>query len=149
MNPGTQARARAARNIKQILSGRRTTDWVAAGSNQTSLSLELTYGCMRHYFSLTAQINPLLKKPLRRRDGDIYGLLLAGAYQLQRTRIPPHAALFETAAADRTAGQGLGQRAGQRHPAPIAQSAARPGAGASGLASSRKSRTNTVPMRPR
>lgn len=99
MSREAQARARAARNIKEILAGRRTTDWAAAGPNQSSLSLELTYGCLRHYFSLAAQVDPLLTKPLRPRDGDVYGLLLAGAYQLQRTRIPPHAALFETVAA--------------------------------------------------
>ena len=99
MSHRAQARARAARNIKAILAGRRTTDWAAAGANQTSLSLELTYGCLRHYFSLKAQIDPLLAKPLRSRDDDLYGLLLAGAYQLQRTRIPPHAALFETVTA--------------------------------------------------
>ena len=99
MSREAQARARAARNLKEILSGRRTTDWAATGPNQTSLSLELTYGCLRHYFSLAAQIDPLLTKPLRPRDGDVYGLLLAGAYQLQSTRIPPHAALFETVAA--------------------------------------------------
>ena len=100
-----QAQARAARNIKAILSGKRTTDWAAAGANQTSLSLELTYGCLRHYFSLKGQIDPLLAKPLRSRDGDLYALLLAGAYQLQRTRIPPHAALFETVSAAKLLGK--------------------------------------------
>ena len=105
MSGQAQARARAARNIKAILSGKRTTDWAAAGSNQTSLSLELTYGCLRHYFSLKAQIDPLLARPLRSRDGDVYALLLAGAYQLQRTRIPPHAALFETVSAAKLLGK--------------------------------------------
>ncbi len=100
-----EAQARAARNIKRILRGERTTDWAAASPNQTGLSLELTYGCLRHYFSLVAQVDPLLAKPLRPRDGDIYGLLLAGTYQLQRTRIPPHAALFETVAATELLGK--------------------------------------------
>ena len=99
MSRQAQARARAARNIKAILSGRRTTDWAATGPNQSGLSLELTYGCLRHYFSLKTQIDPLLARPLRPRDTDVYGLLLTGAYQLQRTRVPAHAALFETVAA--------------------------------------------------
>ena len=99
MSREAQARARAARNLKEILAGKRTTDWAAAGRNQTSLSLELTYGCLRHYFSLAEQIENLLAKPLRPRDGDVFGLMLAGAYQLQRTRIPAHAALNETVAA--------------------------------------------------
>ena len=106
MSRRAHERARAARNIQAILSGRRTTDWAATGSNQTGLSLELTYGCLRHYFSLKAQIDALLAKPLRSRDQDVYGLLLAGAYQLQRTRVPPHAALFETVAAAQLLGKG-------------------------------------------
>ncbi len=100
-----QAQARAARNIKAILSGSRSTDWAAGGPNQTSLSLELTYGSLRHYFSLAEQIDSLLARPLRPRDRDVYGLLLAGAYQLQRTRIPAHAALFETVAATKLLGK--------------------------------------------
>ncbi len=92
-------RARAARNIKAILFNRRTTDWAATGPNQTSLSLELTYGSLRHYFSLAEQIDALLSKPTRSQDADVYGLLLVGGYQLQHTRIPPHAALFETVSA--------------------------------------------------
>ena len=100
-----EAQARAARNLKEILSGRRTTDWAAAASNQSSLSLELTYGCLRRYFSLAAQVDPLLAKPLRAKDRDIYGLLLTGAYQLQHTRVPAHAALFETVAAARLLGK--------------------------------------------
>ena len=106
MSRRARERARAARNLKAILSGRRTTDWAAAGASQTSLSLELTYGCLRHYFSLKAQIDPLLARPLRARDQDLYGLLLAGAYQLQRTRVPAHAALFETVAATELLGKG-------------------------------------------
>ena len=101
----TNARARAASNIKAILSGRRTTDWAAASPNQSSLSLELTYGCFRHYFSLSEQIEALLTKPMRSQDGDVFGLLLVGAYQLQHTRIPPHAALFETVAAAKILGK--------------------------------------------
>ena len=105
MSGQAQPRARAARNIAAILSGAHTTDWAATGPNQTSLSLELTYGCLRHYFSLREQVDPLLARPLRSRDRDVYALLLAGAYQVQRTRIPPHAALFETVAAAKLLGK--------------------------------------------
>ncbi len=105
MSREAQARARTARNLKAILSGKRTTDWAAAMPNQTSLSLELTYGTLRRYFSLAAQIDALLERPLRRKDTDLYGLLLAGAYQIQHTRVPVHAALFETVAATRLLGK--------------------------------------------
>ena len=104
------ARAIAARNLKEILAGRRTAEAVLARREQTSLSLELAYGCLRHYFSLAAQIDPLLKRPLRAKDRDLYGLLLAGAYQLQRTRIPAHAALFETVAAAEQLGKPWAKR---------------------------------------
>lgn len=99
------ARLAAARNLQEILNRRRTAEAALARREQTSLSLELTYGCLRHYFSLAAQIDPLLKRPLRSKDQDLYGLLLAGAYQLQRTRIPAHAALFETVAAAQRLGK--------------------------------------------
>lgn len=104
------ARAIAAQNLKEILAGRRTAEAVLARGEQTSLSLELAYGCLRHYFSLAAQIDPLLKRPLRAKDRDLYGLLLAGAYQLQRTRIPAHAALFETVAAAEQLGKPWAKR---------------------------------------
>ena len=107
---GAAARAIAAQNLKEILAGRRTAEAVLARGEQTSLSLELAYGCLRHYFSLAAQIDPLLKRPLRAKDRDLYGLLLAGAYQLQRTRIPAHAALFETVAAAEQLGKPWAKR---------------------------------------
>ena len=107
---GAGARAIAAQNLKEILAGRRTAEAVLARREQTSLSLELAYGCLRHYFSLAAQIDPLLKRPLRAKNRDIYGLLLAGAYQLQRTRIPAHAALFETVAAAEQLGKPWAKR---------------------------------------
>lgn len=107
---GAAARAIAAQNLKEILAGRRTAEAVLARGKQTSLSLELAYGCLRHYFSLAAQIDPLLKRPLRAKDRDLYGLLLAGAYQLQRTRIPAHAALFETVAAAEQLGKPWAKR---------------------------------------
>jgi len=102
---GGFARASAARDLNAILSGKRTTDWAAAKSNRSSLSLELIYGCLRHYFSLSAQVDALLAKPLRAKDSDIQALLLVGAYQLQHTRIPPHAALFETVASAKLLGK--------------------------------------------
>ena len=105
--PGAEADARsvAARNLQEILNRRNTAEAALAQRDQTSLSLELTYGCLRRYFSLAAQIDPLLKRPLRRKDQDLYGLLLAGVYQLQHTRIPAHAALFETVAAAQRLGK--------------------------------------------
>lgn len=69
---------------------------------ESALCLELTYGCLRHYFSLAEALDARLGRPLRDRDLDVYGLMLVGAYQLQRMRIPPYAAINETVAAARS-----------------------------------------------
>lgn len=59
----------------------------------------ITYGVIRHYYELQQQLERLLAKPLKTKDGDIECLLLAGLYQLQYMRIKPHAAVDETVAA--------------------------------------------------
>ena len=69
------------------------------------LCLELTYGCLRHYFSLAAAVEARLARPLRKQDLDVFCLLLVGAYQLQRMRVPGHAAINETVAAVRALGK--------------------------------------------
>ncbi|MCZ6656700.1 MAG: 16S rRNA (cytosine(967)-C(5))-methyltransferase RsmB [Gammaproteobacteria bacterium] len=89
-------RAVAARNLNAILGKKRTIDWALARRAQSSLSKELTYGVLRHYFSLCDQVDDALSKSFRKQDLDLYGLLLVGAYQLGRTRIPAHAAIYET-----------------------------------------------------
>lgn len=94
-------RAVAARNLAAIIGHNRTIDWAFARRAQSSLSQELTYGVLRHYFSLCEAVDATLSKSFRSKDLDVYGLLLVGAYQLQRTRIPAHAAIFETVEAVR------------------------------------------------
>ena len=59
----------------------------------------MTYGSLRHYFSLTAAVNPWLRQPFRPKDLDVFHLLIVGAYQLHHTRIPDHAAISETVSA--------------------------------------------------
>jgi len=54
---------------------------------------EICFGTLRHYFLLDTLIKPLLKKPLSRKDADVYSLLLAGLYQLRFMRTPVHAAI--------------------------------------------------------
>ena len=92
-------RAAAARNLAAILGENRTIDWAFDRRTQSSLSKELTYGVLRHFFSLCSEVDAKLSKSFRSKDLDIYGLLLVGAYQLKSTRIPTHAAIFETVAA--------------------------------------------------
>lgn len=66
---------------------------------------ELTYGCLRHYFSLAEALEARLARPLRTKDLDVFCLLLVGAYQLQRMRVPGHAAINETVSAVRALGK--------------------------------------------
>jgi 16S rRNA (cytosine967-C5)-methyltransferase len=51
---------------------------------------------MRRFWPLENAAGQLLDKPLRKKDRDIYFLLLVGLYQLQFMRTPEHAALSET-----------------------------------------------------
>ena len=72
---------------------------------QRPLVQELAYGCLRWYYPLAAVLERLLKKPLKRRDGDVFCLLLAGIYQLSRTGVPVHVAVHETVQASRELGK--------------------------------------------
>lgn len=63
---------------------------------QAGLLQELSAGTIRWYVYLNGCIKPLLSKPLKDKDQDIYALLLVGAYQLLFTEKPDYAALSET-----------------------------------------------------
>ena len=94
-------RALAARRLCRVLKRGDSLD-LALSRKETPLCLELIYGCLRHYFSLAEAVDALLDRPLRRKELDVHCLLLVGAYQLQRMRIPAHAAINETVAATRS-----------------------------------------------
>lgn len=66
-----------------------------------ALLQELSYGVLRWWFRLQEIARGLLQKPMKAKDLDVFCLLLVGLYQLQYTRIPPHAAVSETVAAVR------------------------------------------------
>lgn len=94
-------RARAAQVLHAVIEQRRTTDQAFGSSDPSPLCQELVYGALRHYFSLSDAIDGMLDRPLRSKDRDLRCLMLVGAYQLQYTRIPDHAAINETVAACR------------------------------------------------
>jgi 16S rRNA (cytosine967-C5)-methyltransferase len=90
-------RARAAQFVAHISQDpNRTIDWYLANKNLSALESELMHGVLRHYFSLSHQVDAHLQTPLRGKDLDIYCLMLVGAYQLRELRIPAHAAVNET-----------------------------------------------------
>ena len=97
-------RARAARYLARIIGRGDSLDHVVR-QETSSLCLELTYGCLRHYFSLAESVQARLVRPLRGKDQDVFCLLLVGAYQLQRLRVPGHAAINETVSAARALGK--------------------------------------------
>jgi len=67
-----------------------------APTDAGALVQEMCYGVLRFLPSLEAVAHRLLHKPLKRRDYDIYCLILVGLYQLQHMRVAAHAAVTET-----------------------------------------------------
>lgn len=61
-----------------------------------ALATELTYGTCRAQGLLDAVLAACVDRPLPDVDGDLRDALRLGAYQLLRTRIPPHAAVAAT-----------------------------------------------------
>lgn len=57
---------------------------------------ELCYGVCRWYYFLEDTLHSFVAKPLKEKDRDIKLLMLLGIYQLQFTRVAPHAAINET-----------------------------------------------------
>lgn len=53
----------------------------------------LCFGVVRHYRSLSAIADQLLEKKIRKKDQDVYALLLIGIYQLDALRVPAYAAV--------------------------------------------------------
>lgn len=96
------ARANAARVIAEVMQQHRSLNGVLSNAllalpeNERSLCQQICYGVIRWQPQLQAIAAQLIKKPLKKKDGDISALLLCGLYQLRAMRIPAHAALSET-----------------------------------------------------
>jgi len=73
---------------------------IAAGDR--ALLRMLSYGVLRHHWTLQAWIDVLLSKPLRKEDRIVNALLAVGLFQLWDTRIPAHAAVSATVEATRS-----------------------------------------------
>lgn len=68
-------------------------------SADRALLAELCYGTLRWHPRLAAILDQLVARPLKGRDADLHALLAAALYQLEFTRIPPHAVVHATVAA--------------------------------------------------
>lgn len=98
-----QARTCAARILARIFSRQQNLSRILPrflpaleDKRDRALAQELSYGVMRWYHRLDYILSILLNKPLKSRDMDIKALLLAGLYQFEYTRIPPHAIVSAT-----------------------------------------------------
>ncbi|MGH8612913.1 MAG: 16S rRNA (cytosine(967)-C(5))-methyltransferase RsmB [Gammaproteobacteria bacterium] len=112
LKQGAQPRAAAAVILENTIArGRSTSDTVPGALNRIpdqrdqGLVQELAYGVLRQYFVLEQLVAPLLRHPLKSRDGDVYALLLIGVYQLKFLDTPAHAAISATVDAARALGK--------------------------------------------
>lgn len=103
---GLDCRAACATVLAQVLSGKSLSQALPpmleqVKSRDRGLLQQLCYGTLRDFQHLEGLLQTLLAKPLKAKDSDIQGLLMAGLYQLNDTRIPDHAAVAATVDATR------------------------------------------------
>ena len=96
-------RAAAARTIRAVSAGESLERALDAyrDHSERALIFELSYGVLRHWFSLSEWLDSQLRKPLRKKDLDVYCLILVGRYQLQNSSIANYAAVNLTVEAAR------------------------------------------------
>lgn len=107
------ARLVAIRALAGVLAGRSletVLDLDGLGSRDAALARNLAYEGARWFHRLEAILQPMLRKPLGRKDAPLKALLIIALVQLERLRIPDHAAV--TTAVDAARALGYGRRAG-------------------------------------
>lgn len=108
------ARAGAARAVANVVGGRtleaavaRQRGYIAA--KEHALLQELAFGTVRHWYRLEPVVRQRLRKPFKRRDRDLFALLVAGVYELDVMRTPDHAAVDAWVEATRALGKAWGR----------------------------------------
>ena len=91
----TNQRAQAAQIIYQVINDRRSLNDVLS-EQESGLVKNLCYGSLRWYFRLEAMANQLLNSPLRKKDYDVFCLILIGLYQIYYLNTPEYAAVAES-----------------------------------------------------
>ena len=76
-----------------------------APAKERPLLSQMVYGTCRYYPKLNSLAQHLLNKPLRKRDLDIYALMLVGLYELNYMRTPDHATVTSCVDAAKDSGQ--------------------------------------------
>ncbi len=93
------SRTAAAKALNQVIGNGKSLNSALAlfapkvTAKDQSLYAQLCYGTLRFFPRYEAILQRLLKKPLKKKDGDVYALLLIGCYQLDGMRTPDHAAI--------------------------------------------------------
>ena len=65
----------------------------AIGSGDSPLSRQIAYGVLRNFYSLSACLEQLVKKPIAEKHQDIELLILAGIYSIDSLNRPAHASV--------------------------------------------------------
>lgn len=96
-----QLRAQAAKALEKIVyEGRSSNDALShvqfENPSDTSLFKSIVLDSCRYFVRLEIAAKSLMKKSLRRKDQDIFCLIIIGLYQLEFSRTPDHAAIAET-----------------------------------------------------
>lgn len=76
-----------------------------AEAKERALLSQLAYGTCRFYQRLHAIAQQLLNKPIRKKDWDVYGVILVGLYEISHLRTPDHAAVTSAVEAAKASGQ--------------------------------------------
>jgi 16S rRNA (cytosine967-C5)-methyltransferase len=111
VSSGAEPRAAAGRAVAAVTRrGRSLDDAFAAvlaglAPPDRALAARLTYGTLRLYPRLDRWAALLLARPIPARDSEVHALLALGLYQLEETRVPPHAAVAATVEAVRALGR--------------------------------------------
>lgn len=91
------ARAQAAKILQRVIyQGESLSTALPAGANSDPLTSDLCYGCLRWHEPLSALLDELLSKALKKKDKDVECLLRVGLYQIIYQKTPDHAAVNET-----------------------------------------------------
>lgn len=104
-------RAAAATTLARVLADGQALDvplqdaLAKVSGRDQGLLQQLCYGSLRHYFLFSGLLRQCLKSPLKKRDTDIYALLLIGLLQLREMRTPDHAAISTCVDACRSLGK--------------------------------------------
>jgi len=77
--------------LLKVASGR-SLDY-AIGSGDSPLSRQIAYGVLRNFYSLSASLEQLVKKPIADKHQDVELLILAGMYSIDSLNRPAHASV--------------------------------------------------------